>query len=183
MEILSALRSGPKTASELLKLVAISKRTLYKQLNSLEKDEQILVFPLRIEDRWTSLYSLPEHSELARAISGYSPVSKVLPDLSKKIKDSIEKLREKLFRNPEVEEIAIDIGENPEDEKIRDSIYQVGFQMGWRPPTREERERAEKELKEIIMLADMIKKGYSIHLVPEEQVEKAKEYLKRVGEG
>jgi hypothetical protein len=33
------------------------------------------------------------------------------------------------------------------------------------------------------MLADMIKKGYSIHLVPEEQVEKAKEYLKRVGEG
>jgi DNA-binding Lrp family transcriptional regulator len=180
MEILAHLKKGPKTADELVKLVNVSRKTLYKRVKDLVGNEEILVFPILVNNHWVSLYSLPEHKELAVALSGYIPVAKT-SGMEKKVIKAIEELKFRLCRNPDVTEIALELGEDPEDRSIRSSIYRVGTKIKWRPPLEEERRRGEKERDLVIELATLIKKGYleAIKGKPSALVKKAREYLKR----
>ena len=71
--LLEVLRTGPKDGRELLRLSGLSKRTLYHRLGRLERDGRIAVFPVRMRDRWASLYTLPEHAPKAARLSGFEP--------------------------------------------------------------------------------------------------------------
>jgi hypothetical protein len=187
-EIILQLKKGPRTPKELLIRLFLSEKTFYKKIADLEREGRILVFPLRERNRWTSLYCLPEHKEVAATISGFDLRAPVLsiPSL-KEIEKTIEKLRFKFQRNPDVEEIILEIKESPENPKIRDEIYKIGSRIGWRPPTSEEREEAKKELSLILKVASKLKKGeppligFGIE-PPKALLKKAKEYLRRFPE-
>lgn len=183
-EVLSHLRVGPKTADELVKLVRVSRKTLYKRMRDLAEQRKVLLFPLYANGHWVSLYALPQHRDLAVAISGYIPADKGVTGLETRLGDALEGLRLKLFRNPDVDELALELGENPEDRAVRDAIYRVASRMNWRPPNPEERKRAERERELVIQLAAWIRKGHleSLKGRPEAMIKKARTYLERFPE-
>jgi hypothetical protein len=144
MELIEHLKAGPKTASELLKLSSLSRRTLYKRMNYYVKKGDVVILPMKMKDQWVSLFALKEHEEVAMEISGYMPYRRTL-GIEKKIVDALSMLRAKLLRNPTPEEIAVAIREDPEDGEVRRAIYRTASKAGWRPPTKEEKRRAERE--------------------------------------
>jgi len=181
--ILLSLRSGPKTASELARVIAVSEKTLYKRVNRLVDEGGVIVFPFRMDNhKWASLFALPEHRTLAATLSGYIHFREIT-GIEPKIKKIMEDLQFKLFRNPDVDEVILEIGENPEDRTLRDAVYRIGSSIDWKPPTSVEREKADAELSRILKIAAWMRRGY---LKPDNvkgdaklAVEKAKEYLKR----
>jgi DNA-binding Lrp family transcriptional regulator len=179
-DILSYLKMGPRTARELIDGVSISRKTFYKRINDLLKEGRILEFPIRQRKGWVSLYALPKHYELAASISRFLPIGGTT-GIEQSIKEAIENLKLRLLRNPTVGEVILEISANPEDPKLRDAVYQIGTRMGWKPPTKREREIAEKELPEILSLAAQLKRGSSrlTKVKSTDKIEKAKEYLKR----
>ncbi|MBI4362570.1 MAG: hypothetical protein HY558_05290 [Euryarchaeota archaeon] len=183
-DILQHLKIGPKTADELAKLVAVSRKTLYKRMGDLVESQKVLIFPLLMENHWVSLYALPEHRDLAVAISGYIPAGRVTAGIEPRVAEALDRLKFKLCRNPDVDEVALEVGENPEDRAVRDAIYRVASKLNWRPPTAEDRRRAEKERSLVVELATWMKKGYleATKDKPQALVQKAKEYLRRFPE-
>lgn len=176
------LRVGPKTADELVKLVGVSRKTLYKRMRSLAEAKKVLLFPLYADGHWVSLYALPQHRDLAVAISGYIPAAdRGVQGFEMRLPEAVETLRLKLCRSPDVDELALELGENPEDRSVRDAIYRVASRTGWRPPTAEERKRAERERELIVQLAAWIRKGRLENLKgrPEALVKRARAYLER----
>lgn len=184
MDIITHLKIGPKTADELAKLVSVSRKTLYKRMKGLIDDGEVLMLPMLVDNHWVSLFALPEHRELAIAISGYSPAGRISAGIESKVVDGIENLRFKLFRNPDVDEIAVSIGESPEEKSVRDAVYRIGSKMKWRPPTPEERLKANEDRALVLELATLLKKGYLDEMrgKPAALVNRAKEYLKRFPE-
>lgn len=180
-EVLAHLRVGPKTAEELVKLVDVSRKTLYKRMRDLTEQKKVLLFPLYANGHWVSLYALPHHRDLAVAISGYIPADRGVQGLESRLGDALVVLRLKMCRNPDVDEMALELGENPEDRSVRDAIYRVASQMNWRPPTADERKRADRERELILQLAAWLRKGHLENLKgrPEPMVKKAKAYLER----
>jgi hypothetical protein len=71
-----------------------------------------VIYPLWDGHRWKTLFALPEHSDLASVICGYSRIKKTGKE--KEIIEAIGVLRRRILRNPEVDEILIEIGESPE---------------------------------------------------------------------
>ena len=82
--------------------------TLSKYLKYLEGQKRIVN-----EDGW---YILIEHSK------------------PEKIKKAIINLREKICRNPTIEEIAVELGENPEDDYFLKSLYSIAKNAKWKKP-------------------------------------------------
>jgi DNA-binding Lrp family transcriptional regulator len=157
MEIISKLRGGPKTAEELARILRTSKKSLYKNIYKLVDSGEVVTYPLQDGHRWKTLFALHGHSDLASAICGYTKVKRVGKE--KEIVKAIDVLRKKLLRNPEVDEILIEVGESPEDRLMRDEVYKVGTKIKWKPPTKSERKVAEEELSRILTLATWIKRG------------------------
>jgi hypothetical protein len=183
-DVISHLKIGPKTADELAKLISTSRKTLYKKIKHLVDEEKVLMLPLLADNHWVSLFALPEHRELAVAISGYSPAGMISAGIESKVAGGIDDLRFKLFRNPDVDEIAVSIGESPEEKSVRDAIYRIGSKLKWRPPTPDERTKANEDRALVLELATWIKKGYleAMQGKPAALVNRAKEYLKRFPE-
>jgi len=182
-KILEHLRSGPKTARELLRLSDVSRRTLYLALERMESSGALVAFPMRSKGgTWASLYALPGQTEQASDIAGFVPKHPVPLDLRARVAETVEALKAKLLRNPLVEEIASALGENPEVPAVREAIYRAAAPLGWRPPTAEERARAEKELARVAALAWMVKRGLVKKGTSREEAKKAEEYLRRFPE-
>ncbi|MEM3086798.1 MAG: hypothetical protein QXO51_00490 [Halobacteria archaeon] len=180
-EVLAHLKVGPKTADELVKLVEVSRKTLYKRMRDLAEAKKVLLFPLYSNGHWVSLYALPHHRDLAVAISGYIPADRGVHGLETRLGGALEVLRLKLCRNPDVDELALELGENPEDKSVRDAIYRVASRMNWRPPAPEERKRGDRERELVLQLAMWLRKGHLENLKgrPEPMVKKARAYLER----
>ncbi|MEM3086096.1 MAG: hypothetical protein QXO51_07530 [Halobacteria archaeon] len=176
LELLEHLRSGPKTATELRSLTKVSLRTLYKNVNRLVAAERVVVMPLRTRNQWTSLFALPEQAELAYDICGFEPRGKVL-GMEKRIAPAISELRERLLRNPTIEEVLIRLRESPENKDLREAIYRVGLKLEWFPPSSAEIKGAEERLKRVRTLAGLIRKGIIRKGVNEEEMRLAQEYL------
>lgn len=177
------LRSGPKTARELLKLAGVSRSTLYLALERMESSGALVAFPMRTGGgAWASLYALPAQSEQASDIAGFVPKHPVAPDFRARLAEAVELLRAKLLRNPLVEEIAGHLRENPEAAPVREAIFRAAAPLGWRPPTAEERARAEKERARVVALARMVKRGLVRKGARREDSKRAEEYLKRFPE-
>ncbi|MEM3086950.1 MAG: hypothetical protein QXO51_07995 [Halobacteria archaeon] len=177
------LRSGPKTARELLKLAGVSRRTLYLALERMESSGALVAFPMRSKTgTWAGLYALPAQAEQASDIAGFVPKHPVPPDLRARAAEAVELLRAKLLRNPLVEEIAGHLGENPEAAPVREAIFRAAAPLGWRPPTAEERAKAEKERARVVALARMVKKGLVRKGASRAEAKKAEEYLRRFPE-
>ncbi len=173
------LRSGPKTARELLRLAGVSRRTLYLALERMESSGALVAFPMRSRGgTWAGLYALPAQSEQASDIAGFVPKHPVPPDLRARVAEAVETLKVKLLRNPLVEEIAGHLRENPEASAIREAIYRAAAPLGWRPPTAEERAKAERERARVVALAKMVKRGLVKKGASREEAKRAEEYLK-----
>ncbi|MEM3086425.1 MAG: hypothetical protein QXO51_05480 [Halobacteria archaeon] len=175
--LLSHLRTGPKEARQLLALSGLSKRTLYHRLGRLEEEGRIAVFPLRQRDRWASLYALPEHAHLAAKLSKFEPVQEVPEALQASIRKAVDVLRRRLMRNPDLEEIAIELHESPEGDGFRRAVYQVAGEMGWRPPTPCELQEASGKLKHTLALASLLRSGVTPPGATPEEIARAREYL------
>lgn len=182
---LAYLSNGPKTAKELSTLLKVSEKTLYKHMTRLLEERKVLIYPMRRGNRFVALYSLPEHLDAAVSLSGYLPVTK-MPDIHPRIRQTMETLREKLLRNPDVDEVILELGENPEDKVTRDLVYRIGSTLKWRPPTPREKEEAERERGRILRVAGWLKKGRALPAVSREasraEMERAREYLRRFPE-
>lgn len=181
--ISDSLRSGPKTARELLGLAGVSRRTLYLALERMESAGALVAFPMRSKGgTWAGLYALPSQTEQASDIAGFVPRHPVPPDLRGRVAEAVGTLKAMLLRNPLVEEIAAHLGQNPEAPPVREAIYRAAAPLGWRPPTAEERARAEKERTRVVALARMVKKGLVKKGASREDARKVEEYLKRFPE-
>jgi DNA-binding transcriptional ArsR family regulator len=175
--VVSILRTGPKEARQLLALTGLSKRTLYHRLDRLEKQGRIQVFPLRQRDRWAGLYALPEHAHLAAKVAKFEPLREVPEALQASIRKGVETLRRRLMRNPDVEEIAAELRQSPDEEGFRRAVYQVAGEMEWRPPTPRELQEANERLKRILGLAGLMKSGVTPPGATPEEIARAREYL------
>lgn len=184
-EPLTLLGNGPKTAKELSTLMRVSEKTLYKHMTRLLEERKVLIYPMRRGNRFVALYSLPEHIDAAVSLSGYLPVTK-MPDIHPRIQQTIETLREKLLRNPDVDEIILELGENPEDKVTRDLVYRIGSTLKWRPPTPKEREEADRQRTHILRVAGWLKKGRvsaeNVRGASRTEMERARQYLERFPE-
>lgn len=184
-EPLALLGNGPKTAKELSTLMQVSEKTLYKHMTRLLEERKVIIYPMRRGNRFVALYSLPEHIDAAVSLSGYLPVTK-MPDIHPRIARTVERLREKFLRNPEVDEIILELGENPEDKVTRDLVYRIGSTIKWRPPSPAERARADPERARILKLAERLKRGRISEEGPRgasrTEVERARHYLEKFPE-
>ena len=145
--VIKILEQGPKPRYELvgeLCPITMSKKKLQKTLNELEDEEIIVCVPNRIRGthRWTSFYALPRHRYLLEV---------ELDQVTKALKY----LRLELCRNPEVEEVAAKIGEDPES--VRKLLFKHAPKLKWKPPTPREKEEAKKLREETRKLAAWIK--------------------------
>ncbi len=175
--LLSHLRTGPKEARQLLTLSGLSKRTLYHRLGRMEKEGRVAVFPLRQRDRWASLYCLPEHAHLAAKLSKFEPLREIPEAFQASIRKAVELLRRRLMRNPDLEEIALELHESPEGDGFRRAVYQVAGEMEWRPPTPLEVQTANDRLKHVLALAALLKKGITPPGAMPDEIARAREYL------
>jgi DNA-binding HxlR family transcriptional regulator len=145
--VLEALKNGPKPRNVLFKELCpktMSIKKLQTTLNELEDEGRIICRPRRIGEshKWTSVYALPKHRHLLEA--DYSQIAR-----------AVKYLRLELCRNPEVEEVAAEIGEVPES--VRKLLFKHASELRWKPPTPEEREEAKKLREEARKLAAKIK--------------------------
>ncbi len=184
-EPLGILANGPKTAKELSTLLQVSEKTLYKHMTRLLEERKVLIYPMRRGNRFVALYSLPEHLDAAVSLSGYLPVTK-MPDIHPRIQRTIETLREKLLRNPDIEEVILELGESPEDKVTRDLVYRIGPTLKWKPPTPSERASADRERASLLRLAGWLKKGRPSGAgspgTSRRETERAREYLRKFPE-
>ncbi|MEM3087456.1 MAG: hypothetical protein QXO51_02345 [Halobacteria archaeon] len=184
-EPLALLGNGPKTAKELSTLMRVSEKTLYKHMTRLLEERKVLIYPMRRGNRFVALYSLPEHIDAAVSLSGYLPVTK-MPDIHPRIQRTMELLREKLLRNPDVDEIILELGESPEDKVTRDLVYRIGPTLKWRPPTPAERAAADRERAHLLRVAGWLKKGRvseeALKGASKREMERAREYLEKFPE-
>jgi len=145
--VLEALKNGPKPRNVLFKELCpktMSIKKLQTTLNELEDEGRIICRPRRIGEshKWTSVYALPKHRHLLEA--DYSQIAR-----------AVKYLRLELCRNPEVEEVAAKIGEDPEG--VRKLLFKHASELRWKPPTPEEKEEAKKLREKARKLAAMIK--------------------------
>jgi len=128
--ITKALKNGPNPRNNLVKELCpkiMSKKKLQNTLNELEDEGKIICHPKRFSNshKWTSFYALPKHRHLLEA--DYSQVIRAVKDL-----------RLTLCRNPDVEEVAAKIGEDPEN--VRKILFKHALMLRWNPPTLAEKE-------------------------------------------
>jgi len=145
--VLEALKNGPKPRNILIKELCpkiMSEKKLQTTLNELEEERRIFCRPMRIgkSHKWTSVYALPIHQHLLEA--DYSQVAR-----------AVKHLRLELCRNPEVEEVAAKIGEDPEN--VRKLVFKHASELRWKPPSPEEKEEAKKLRQKAWELAAQIK--------------------------
>jgi len=145
--VLEALKNGPKPRNVLFKELCpktMNIKKLQTTLNELEDEGRIICRPRRIGEshKWTSVYALPKHRHLLEA--DYSQIAR-----------AVKYLRLELCRNPEVEEVAAKIGEDPEG--VRKLLFKHASELRWKPPTPEEKEEAKKLRERARKLAASIK--------------------------
>ena len=145
--VIKILEQGPKPRFELVKELCpriMSQKKLQKTLNELEDEEIIVCVPNRIRGthRWTSFYALPRHRYLLEVELG-------------QVAKALKYLRLELCRNPEVEEVAAKVSEDPES--VRKLLYKHASELRWKPPTQREKEEAEKFREKARKLAALIK--------------------------
>jgi len=145
--VIEILEKGPKPRFELIRELCpriMSEKKLQKTLNELEGERIIIAVPKRIGKtyKWTSFYALPKHRYLLEV--ELDRVARTLKYLSLE-----------LCRNPEVEEVAAKIGEDPES--VRTLLFKHAPELRWKPPTPMEKEEAEKLREKTRKLAAMIK--------------------------
>jgi len=163
--VLETLKNGPKPRNILIKELCpkiMSEKKLQTTLNELEEERRIFCRPMRIgkSHKWTSVYALPIHRHLLEA--DYSQVAR-----------AVKHLRLELCRNPEVEEVAAKIGEDPEN--VRKLVFKHASELRWKPPTPEEREKAKESQKKAWELAAQIKYSWDDEIsLPEISLEDIK---------
>ncbi|MEM3165033.1 MAG: hypothetical protein QXO51_06350 [Halobacteria archaeon] len=185
MEIEDLLRKGPKTAEEVALLAKVSVKTAYKNLYRLAGEGRVLVYPMPDGHRWRSLFVLPDHHDLAASITGFAPCGRT-SGIESRVLQALERLRALLLREPEVEEVLRELGEDPEDRPLRSAVYRVGSRAGWVPPAPREKEAAEARLQRLLRIASWVKKGRLRVEIAEgmsrEEIEEARKYLEKFPE-
>lgn len=132
--VIKTLKNGPKTRKELVEEICpkmMSKKKLQKTLNELEDEGRIICHPRRFDKshKWTSVYALPKYRHLLEL--DYGRVVRV-----------VKYLRLRLCRNPDVEEVAVKIEEDPEN--VRKTLFKHASELKWSPPTKKEKEETRK---------------------------------------
>jgi len=154
--VLEVLKNGPKPRKDLFEEICpktMSEKKLQTTLNELEDEERIICRPIRTgkSRKWTSVYALPKHRHLLEV--DYRKVAR-----------AVENLRLELCRNPEVEEVAATIGEDPES--IQKILFEHAPELKWMPPTPSEKKEAEKSREIARNVASLVKysleKDYSL---------------------
>lgn len=145
--VLEILEKGPRSRNELIKELCpkvMSQKKLQKTLNELEDEERIICVPRRIGGtrKWTSIYALPKHRYLLEVELGL-------------VAKAVEFLRLELCRNPDVEEVAAKICEDPDS--VRKLLFRHAVDFKWEPPTLDEKDEAKKLRKKARRLAAWIK--------------------------
>lgn len=180
MEIHDLLRKGPKTAEEVAALAKVSVKTAYKNLYRLVDDGRVLVYPMPDGHRWRSLFVLPDHHDLAATLTGFAPHGRTA-GIESRVLPVLERLRALLLREPEVEEVLRELGEDPEDRPLRSAVYRVASRAGWSPPDPKEKEIAQARLQRVLRVAAWVKKGRlqmdQAQGMSREEIEQAKKYL------
>lgn len=180
MEIHELLRKGPKTAEDVAALARVSVKTAYKNLYRLVDAGRVLVYPMADGHRWRSLFVLPDHQDLAASITGFVPHGRAA-GIESRVLQALERLRALLLREPEVEEVLRELGEDPEDRTLRSAVYRVASRAGWAQPGPREKEMAQARLQRVLRIATWVKKGRlqvdQAQGMSREEIEQAKKYL------
>lgn len=145
--VINALKNGPKVRNKLVEEICpniMSVKKLQTTLNYLENEGKVVCVPKRLDKtrKWTSYYALPKHKFLLEV------------DLSQ-VANAVRYLRLELCRNPDVEEVAARVGGDPES--IRTLLFIHAPELRWKPPTAEEKERAQTLRQKAWALAAQIK--------------------------
>jgi hypothetical protein len=183
MDLLKLLHTGPKTTRELAEATRghMAEKTLHAHLRNLVKMGKVLKLPLPQGQSWTSLFALPRDEAAAIRMAGYVPLRGTDRYVALKMLASVERLRERLLRNPEASEILTDIGESPEDSSLRDILHRVAARAGWSPPTPEERAKAAEEAAWLRSLGSKARSGVPretlLALATPQEIERAGAYV------
>lgn len=180
VEIPGLLQKGPKTAEEVAALAKVSVKTAYKNLYQLVDEGRALVYPMPDGHRWRSLFLLPDHQDLAASLTGFALHGRT-SGVEGRALQALERLRALLLREPDIEEVLRELGEDPEDRVLRGAVYRVASRAGWTPPTTREREAAEARLQRVLRVASWVKRGRlrvdQARGMSREEIEQAKKYL------
>lgn len=185
VELDDLLRKGPKTAEDVAALAKVSVKTAYKSLYRRVEEGRLKVYPMPDGHRWRSLFVLPDHEELAASITGFAPVGRSA-GIEPRVLRALERLRAALLREPDVDEILLELGEDPEDRSARGAVYRVAGRAGWSPPTARDREAAQARLQRVLRVASWLKRGrLQVNLargMSKTEIEEAQRYLERFPE-
>jgi hypothetical protein len=176
-DLLRILQAGPRRILGLSRATRLSEESLLPVLEGLEKEGRVAAFPLRTPEGWTGLYALPDHASRAAQESGFERRPEVPRSLREAILEGVDRLRREFMRNPDVEEIARELGRDPEESAFRQAVYLAAGEMGWRPPTPREREEARRKMEYIPALAGLLKKGITPPDARLDEIARAREYL------
>ncbi|MBI4362080.1 MAG: hypothetical protein HY558_02795 [Euryarchaeota archaeon] len=186
VDLLGFLESGPKTTEEVvtsLRKTGVAEMTIHRNLRKLARDGQILRLPILDGERWTSLYALPRHKREAVTLSGFIPLKYEYKTLFGVISGAIERLQERLLRNPTVDEVLLDVHENPESPRLREAVYKIGSGIGWHPPGPAEVREARVRQDKLLRLARSLRKGGGLsRLADPREVEEAQRYAQKYPE-
>lgn len=183
MDLLALLKSGPKTTRELVEATRgqMSEKTLHAHLRNLVKMGKVLKLPLPQGQSWTSLFALPADESKAIRLAGYVPLRGTDRYIALKMLASVERLRARFLRNPEISEILTDIGESPEDASLRDILHRVAARAGWSAPSPEENAKAAEEVAWLRSLGAKARAGVPMEsllaLASKEEIERARAYV------
>lgn len=153
--IVELLKKQPQTMEELCKSAGISRATFYRVSQALD-DFKIIK---KMGDR----HALWNFCELEETVA-----------------NAVDYLRLDLCRHPEAEEVAARIGRDPES--VRKLLFFHAPDLGWKPPTQEEKEEAKKQRQKAWELAAQIKYSLDDEIeilkISMEDVERAEFLLK-----
>lgn len=158
--ILSLLEAGPKSSGELLKLLGIrrSKRRFYSALRRLIDSGKIIQLPLKQEFGFSSLFCVPQHYQLACALSGFS-LNPKLPIDRQQLSEIIQALKLILGRNPDLEELLLELKLYPGDKAAASSVFSAALELGWRPPDPDQKQFSKYYLQLLRNTAEMVRSG------------------------
>jgi hypothetical protein len=147
--VIDALKNGPKVRNRLVVEICpntMSVKKLQTTLNNLENEGKVVCVPKRLDKtrKWTSCYALPKHKFLLEVDLG-------------QVANAVKYLRLELCRNPDIEEVAARIGGDPEN--LRTFLFIHAPELRWKPPTSEEKEKAQALRQKAWGLGAQIKYG------------------------
>ncbi|MBI4362411.1 MAG: hypothetical protein HY558_04475 [Euryarchaeota archaeon] len=183
LDLLSLFQKGPRTTEELvenLQGLGITEMTFHRQVRRMVQEGELIRLPCLQGERWTSLYALPKQKKHAVYMCGYIPLNYPHKNLMRVIPTALETLEARLLRPPTVDEVLMEVQENPEDERLRDVVYKLGRARGWHPPAPREIAEARARLKKLLRLHHALERGGEMaKWATPEEVREARDYAAR----